>query len=437
MENLDKEIVRKVKNLFENKADGKISPSKLKRQKALEDLSNRLFDFIEPVCWRTESNLAEHLGTSERQIKNAKAYLCLHNRITINLGDNKNRSNPRHYIVKPDGVQKTSLQETEATEALARETVELVKPQSVIKWEIFNTLTPKDFSLMTIEQQLEIYEEMNLPFIPLHFLKFKKDLKYCSCVKGRNCDAIGKHPAVFFKQLDFSKKSTFNEMKSHWTERDNRYNIGFLTKDFTVIDVDRRHGGDYSLEILEEIYGEFPRNLMVKTGNGFHIYTSSTLKMGVELLNLSGIDVRSKGGYVVAPSSQHHSKEYYEWQSLSAPEPLPAELLKDVEQKSSRASAASAAVKAKSPNVVQPKEWTKLPVIIDEGFRIPDGRRGHTLYQIACRERGRGESYSEILEVLEKVNACSCEPPVVKSRLESTAKSASSLPTNAEKKAGH
>jgi len=176
---------------------------------------------------------------------------------------------------------------------------------------------------------------------------------------------------------------------------------------------------------------------MVKTGNGFHIYTSSTLKTGVELLNLSGIDVRSKGGYVVAPSSQHHSKEYYEWQSLSVPEPLPAELLKDVKQKSSRSSPSSAAVKAKSSNVVQPKEWKTLSVVIEADFRIPDGRRGDTLYQIAARERGKGKSYSEILEVLEKVNACNCEPPVVKSRLESTAKSASTLPTNAEKKLGH
>jgi hypothetical protein len=425
MENLNSEIVKTVNNIFENKADGKISPGRLAKQKSILDLSNRLFDFIEPVCWRTESDLAKNLETSERQIKYAKVYLCLNNRITINLGDNNNRSNPRHYIVKHCSVQ----------EGAARETVEPVKPQSTIKWEIFNELSLKDFSLMTIEQQLDIYEEMNLPFIPLYFPKFKKDLTYCSCPNGRNCDAIGKHPAVYFNDLDFSKKPTYNEMKRQWTERDNRFNIGFLTKDFTVIDVDRRHGGDYSLELLEEIYGEFPRNLMVKTGNGFHIYTTSVMASQVELLGYPGIDVRSKGGYVVAPSSQHHSKEYYEWQSLSVPEPLPDELLNDIKQ--GAVSKSSAANESKASKGAQPKEWSTLPAIIDANFRILDGKRGDVLYQIACRERGRSKNYFEILEVLEKINACNCEPPVPKSRLESTAKSASSLPTNAEKKAGH
>jgi hypothetical protein len=196
-------------------------------------------------------------------------------------------------------------------------------------------------------------------------------------------------------------------MKRHWTERDNRFNIGFLTKDFTVIDVDFRHGGHYSLELLEENYGEFPRNLVVKTGNGFHIYTTSVMSSRVKLLDLPGIDVRSKGGYVVAPSSLHKSGNYYEWDCLSLPEPLPAELLNDIKQGSSRSSAVT---QAKASKGAQPKEWTKLPPIIDADFRIPDGTRGDVLYRIACRERGRGKNYFEILEVLEKINAVNCEP---------------------------
>ncbi len=59
---------------------------------------------------------------------------------------------------------------------------------------------------------------------------------------------------------------------------------------------------------------------------------------------------------------------------------------------------------------------------------------GDVLYQIACRERGRDKNYFEILEVLEKINAENCEPPVVKSRLESTAKNASKFDANAQKR---
>jgi hypothetical protein len=198
--NSNKELVNTVKNIFENKTDETISPAKLKKQKNIEDLSNRLFDYIEPVSWRTELNLAQALCTSERQIKYAKIYLCLTNRITINLEANKNRPNPRHYIVKQYNVQKDDAQKDDA-----QETVKSIKPQSAIKWEVFNELTPKDFSLMTIEEQMDIYTEMRLPFIPLRFPKFKKDLVYCSCPKGRNCKDIGKHPAVYFKDLDFSK----------------------------------------------------------------------------------------------------------------------------------------------------------------------------------------------------------------------------------------
>jgi hypothetical protein len=61
--------------------------------------------------------------------------------------------------------------------------------------------------------------------------------------------------------LDFSEKLTFKEVRNHWIERNNQFNIGFLTNDFAVIDVDFRHGGAYSLELLEEIYGEFPKSL--------------------------------------------------------------------------------------------------------------------------------------------------------------------------------
>lgn len=409
MELFNKEIENTVKNIFENNANGAISATKLERQKSLEDLSNRLLDFIPSVCWLTESNLAKALGTSERQIKYAKYYLCINNRITIKPQRNKNRANPRHYIHKNCDVQEKVISS---------------EPKTTIKWEILTNFKPTDFREMTIEEQLDIYQEMNMPFIPIHFPKFKKDITYCSCSKGKNCTLIGKHPAVFFKHLDFSKKSTYNEIKNNWTEKDNRFNIGFLTNDFAVVDVDFRHGGEYSLTLIEEIYGEFPKNLKVRTGNGFHIYTTSILGSSVKSLGYQGIDVRSKGGYVVAPISQHRTGKYYEWESLSIPETLPNTFLDDIQKKRSKAS-----VKINSNE----DSKDRLVNTFSSNLVIHDGDRNDTLFRIASSERGRGKEHYEILQLIEKINAVNCQPPLSSDELKNIAESASSYTPNAHK----
>jgi hypothetical protein len=409
MEYLNKEIEKTVKNIFNNKAGKNISPPKLEKQNKIKDLAGRLFDFIPSVCWMTESHMAEKLGTSERQIKYAKAYLLINNLITIKLEGNSNRPNHRHYIYKNSTAQECGAQEKAESSAL----------QSKIKWEIFNELSPADFSCMTIEEQLDIYEEMNLPFIPLHFPKFKKDMSYCSCPNGRNCPFIGKHPAVFFKGLDFSKKSTYKKMKSHWIERDNRFNIGFLTNDFAVIDVDFRHGGQYSLETLEEIYGEFPRNLTVSTGNGFHIYLDSLMPSKVKLLKFPGIDVRSKGGYVVAPGSQHRLRKFYEWQSLSVPESLPDAFLNAVQKKPTESSVKTDINKGD-------KLSDKSLNTFGSDYIIPDGERNDTLFRIASRERGRGRDYDEISRIIKSINAANCKPPLSENEVLHIAKNVSS-----------
>lgn len=415
MDLLNKEILNTVKNIYEKNANGEFSNSKLEKQKSLEDLSNRLFDFMDPTCWRSEANLAKALDVSERQIKYAKAYLCLNNRITIKLVPNGNRSNSKHYLIKNNEEDKNVM---------------TLEQLSVVKWEILNDLSLKSLQRMSIEEQLDLYQEMNLHFVPFHFPKFKKGIVYCSCKWGRNCGSIGKHPAVYVNELDFSKKSTYQKMKSQWTERDNRFNIGFLTDNFAVIDVDLRKGGGYSLEFLEENYGELPRNLVSNSGYGFHIYTSSITSSPINLFDCPGLDIRSKKAFIVAPFSKHYSGKDYTWHSLSVPDQLPNELLNDIKLATAQKLGKS---QSKTLKVSQTKEWTKLPQNIAEDYIIPNGLRGDKLYQIACRERGKGKEYYEILEVLENINRMNCKPPVVKSRLESTAKSASNHPANAEK----
>jgi hypothetical protein len=100
-------------------------------------------------------------------------------------------------------------------------------------------------------------------------------------------------------------------------------NLGISTENLVVIDSDPRHGGDESLRKLEAEHGEMPRTWRSLTGGGgtHDIYKAPD---GVEIHNVKaegmtdpplgpGIDVRAKGGYIVAPPSRHMSGGVYAW----------------------------------------------------------------------------------------------------------------------------
>lgn len=400
-----------------------LSKAKLKKREELIELSKRLYEFLPPICWYTEKHLAVELNVSLRQIRNAKRYLLETGRIHIKLQENGNRSNPKHYIYKiGSSVMNAGI--------LAKD--------SFIKWELLCDYFPQKFNDLSIEEKLDIYEEMGIPFFPMHFPKFKKGVTYCSCKEGRYCDSIGKHPAIKLSEYDFSDKATLKKMRRFFDgmdncdvpqeckeqnyRRDSGFNIGFLTNNFSVIDIDFRHGGAYSLEIIQEIYGEIPCVLMSKSGNGLHFYTSSVISSATDLLNFPGIDVKSKGGFINAPGSLHKSGTYYEWIALWMPEPLPEDLLNEIQQSHSYISQTG-------------RKITKdlyLPKSPDEDYVIKDGVRGDTLFKIAIRERHKGKEFEEILSVIEEFNAQMCEPPLTQRSLESVAKSASKYTVNSE-----
>jgi len=49
-------------------------------------------------------------------------------------------------------------------------------------------------------------------------------------------------------------------------------NVGVYTGDLFVLDVDRRHGGDATLQQLTAVYGDLPPTVTVRTGDGWHYY---------------------------------------------------------------------------------------------------------------------------------------------------------------------
>ena len=134
----------------------------------------------------------------------------------------------------------------------------------------------------------------------------------CSCEKGQYCDSAGKHPVARAWQLNYL--STMPEVYAAWATRP-QANVGVVTGSVSgiwVLDIDPKHGGLESLAGLEMVHGALPKTYMVRTGSGgLHFYfrlddidfdlTNTTGRVGGRFP--PGMDVRGRGGFVVAPPS--------------------------------------------------------------------------------------------------------------------------------------
>ncbi|MBA3756639.1 MAG: bifunctional DNA primase/polymerase [Nitrosomonas sp.] len=151
---------------------------------------------------------------------------------------------------------------------------------------------------------------------------------------------------------DFPNKATMDiEIIKDWwidpiMETENDYNIGISTTKFgdneglVVIDVDNKgtKKGDETLETLDMLGKELPPTMVQTTPTwGTHrIYRhKEALKQGVNVLG-NGLDIRSKGGYIVGAGSTLEGKEYYKslgTEIAQAPEWLVSQLGKAPEKK--------------------------------------------------------------------------------------------------------
>jgi hypothetical protein len=170
---------------------------------------------------------------------------------------------------------------------------------------------------------LRIYARLGLHPIALHGLNGDK-----SCTCGRaDCPprTRGKHPVISaWQRAQLDLDAADRMLISNW-----RFNVGLRCgaqpngRFLVVVDVD---GPRDLLAPLEEEHGAFPATLTARTGSGgLHFYY--WVREGVEIGNRVGIvphvDIRGRGGQVVAPPSLHHSGKRYEWIDVREPEILP------------------------------------------------------------------------------------------------------------------
>lgn len=124
------------------------------------------------------------------------------------------------------------------------------------------------------------------------------------------CSRNGKIPIT---KNGFKDATRDKKIIEQWFKENPNANVGIPTgkvNGITVLDVDERHGGFYSLQDYD-----VPDTPYVETGGGGkHYYFKYTpqAKTGANRVGL-GLDIRNDGGYVIAPPSIHKSGKKYMW----------------------------------------------------------------------------------------------------------------------------
>lgn len=160
---------------------------------------------------------------------------------------------------------------------------------------------------------LKIARELKLPVFPCHVAQKGS----CSCKTGAECESPGKHPAVSrWQQVATTYEPSIGR---HWT-RFPFANIGLLTGSrlpngeyLLVVDVDFKSFGHGVLAALESDVGVLPTTREHSSGAGFHRYYASPILFPSKAGILGrGVDIKCRGGYVVAPPSRHANGNQYQ-----------------------------------------------------------------------------------------------------------------------------
>jgi hypothetical protein len=250
------------------------------------------------------------------------------------------------------------------------------------------------------------YSRKGWPVFPCH----TRNGNGCSCGKA-DCQSPAKHP----RTVNGLRDATTDEeiIKKWWSDWPNA-NIGLATgspSGVFFLDVDPRHGGDETLEELENKFGPLPRSIESLTGGGGrhigfacngHKIRNSAGKLG------PGLDIRADGGYVILSPSVHISGQQYLWEVSSRPNeitpaPPPEWLLKLISEK-------------------------KSPTLFNSSSKILHGGRNNHLASLAGSMRHRGMSQGAITAALLQENQGKCEPPLNEEEVERIAGSISRYP---------
>lgn len=143
----------------------------------------------------------------------------------------------------------------------------------------------------------------------------------CSCDgKVKGCKP-GKHPAGLLVKNGHKNASNSEAQVLHWWSEMPDANIGVACgpSKLIVVDEDPRDGGDETLAALKLDGCAIPDTVTARSGDGHHYYLRRPVGVPVKDGSLGpGVQLKIEG-YVVAPTSLHHSGRRYEWEHGCSP----------------------------------------------------------------------------------------------------------------------
>lgn len=223
----------------------------------------------------------------------------------------------------------------------------------------------------------------------------------CSCAKGTDCESPGKHPRTHNGVKDASNSpDTVGAWLQRWPDSNWAVATG-AASGIIVIDIDPRKDGFTSIDNLEHERpdGPLPETLRSTTGGaGRHLFYE--YPNGEQLPNrtnwMSGIDIKSNGGYVILPPSNHISGGVYHWDNWGGDiVPLPVDILFSLR-----------------PGQGGGSTGGDLPDTDSILQGVEEGARDDTLFRAACRWRRQlGENGKSAAMLLALQAAAACDPP--------------------------
>lgn len=173
-----------------------------------------------------------------------------------------------------------------------------------------------------------------------------------------------------------------------WSRRFPRANIGLacgIPSGIVVIDFDPRNGSNDSVARLKQQKRLFPPTVMARTANGgWHLYYAyePELKNSKSAL-AAGIDVKTTGGYVVAPPSELEEGKLYRWLNSPLGGELPRMPRWAVEKLKPRPQPVLVHNRDAAPKDIGP--------LVDFVAKSGKGGRNNSLFWAACRAAETGQ----------------------------------------------
>lgn len=214
--------------------------------------------------------------------------------------------------------------------------------------------------------------------------------------------AGGKIPAVTW-QVYQDRHADEAEVRD-WYRRWPDAGVGVVTgpiSGLAVIDIDPRHGGEESLFAWQERHGPMPPTVEALTGGGgTHLYFATTSKaLRNRVAVLPGVDLRARGGMVVAPPTRHSSGRRYAWRPGHAPADRPPAPLPRAVRELLRSGG------ERQGHTLD--HWRRLT---REG--VAEGARNSTLASLTGHLLWHGVDPDVALEMLLAWNRMRCRPPL-------------------------